>query len=455
MAAQRPNESESWPKFPMNDQITTSTARENSQRSLIMSVPTGRAGARGKTHAPPIRAAVALLTGGGDKPYAIGMASALSAHGILIDFIGSDDLDVPELRRLKSLNFLNLRGDQRTNVSFLKKMTRVLAYYLRLAKYAANSRAKIFHILWNNKFELFDRTLLLFYYKLLGKRLVFTAHNVNARKRDSNDQCLNRLTLWVQYHLVDRIFVHTEQMRQELVTQFGTSSNKVVVIPFGINSTAPNTALTPREAKLKLGLRDQQRVLLFFGNIAPYKGLEYLIEAIALLSKTVRDYRLIIAGRPKSCLTYWEAVQRRISSEGLETSVIQRIEYVPDADTEVYFKAADVVVLPYICIFQSGVLLLAYNFGLPVIASNVGSLREDVVEGKTGFVCKPRDPADLAHSIETYFSSPLYRQLEMFRKDIQTFANEKYSWTRVGEITRAVYTPLLGRRLSSPGAEFA
>jgi glycosyltransferase involved in cell wall biosynthesis len=112
-------------------------------------------------------------------------------------------------------------------------------------------------------------------------------------------------------------------------------------------------------------------------------------------------------------------------------------------------------VLPYLRIFQSGVLFLAYNFGLPVIASNVGSLKKDVVEGKTGFVCKPRDPADLANTIETYFSSPLYRQLETFRKDIQTFANEKYSWTRVGEITRSVYASLLGRRLGSPTANFA
>ena len=62
--------------------------------------------------------------------------------------------------------------------------------------------------------------------------------------------------------------------------------------------------------------------------------------------------------------------------------------------------------------FQSGVLFLGYNFGLPVIASDVGSLREDIVEGKTGFVCKPRDPIDLAKEIERYFSSELYRRLD-------------------------------------------
>jgi glycosyltransferase involved in cell wall biosynthesis len=119
---------------------------------------------------------------------------------------------------------------------------------------------------------------------------------------------------------------------------------------------------------------------------------------------------------------------------------------VPDADTEIYFKAADVLVLPYTHIFQSGVLFLSYNFGLPVIASDVGSLKEDIIEGKTGFVCKPRDPVDLSKCIETYFSSELYRELEMRRQDIKDFAAQKYSWTTVGEITESVYKKLLAQR---------
>ena len=71
------------------------------------------------------------------------------------------------------------------------------------------AQPKIFHILWNNKFEFFDRTLLMLYYKLLGKKIVFTAHNVNIRKRDGNDSWLNRFSLKIQYQLVDHIFVHT------------------------------------------------------------------------------------------------------------------------------------------------------------------------------------------------------------------------------------------------------
>ena len=129
---------------------------------------------------------VALLTGGRDKPYALGMAAALTSAGVHVDFIGSNDLSVPELLTKRRLNFFNLRGDQNLDAPPTRKMARVLTYYWRLACYSARAKPKIFHILWNNKFQLLDCTLLMLYYKLLRKRIVFTAQNVNAGKRDSN-----------------------------------------------------------------------------------------------------------------------------------------------------------------------------------------------------------------------------------------------------------------------------
>src|SRR5215468_3109305 len=92
---------------------------------------------------------IALLTGGGDKPYALGIAEALTSVGISMDFIGSDDLNVPELLANPCLNFLNLRGDQRPGASPIAKALRVLSYYVRLVRYAATARPILFHILWN------------------------------------------------------------------------------------------------------------------------------------------------------------------------------------------------------------------------------------------------------------------------------------------------------------------
>jgi D-inositol-3-phosphate glycosyltransferase len=390
---------------------------------------------------PAIR--VSILTGGGDKPYALGIAAALTSVGIHIDFVGSDDLSAPELLANPRLNFLNLRGDQREDASTKAKVLRVLKYYARLIVYAAKAKPKLFHILWNNKFQLFDCTLLMLYYKLLSKRVVFTAHNVNAGKRDQNDSWLNRISLKIQYSLCDRVFVHTDGMKSEMTSEFRIPESKVNVIPFGINHTVPNTSLSSAEAKRQLNINNDDKVLLFFGNIAPYKGLEYLVAAFSELLTKDRNYRLLVVGKSKGSESYWNQIRRAIESTGIGDRVIAKIEYVRDEETELYFKAADVLILPYAHVFQSGVLFLGYSFGLPPIAADVGSLKEEIIEGETGFVFNPRDSSDLARKVHSYFNSELFRNLETRRLEIKAYANERYSWDKVAAITTNVYSELL------------
>jgi D-inositol-3-phosphate glycosyltransferase len=395
---------------------------------------------------PPLRSEikVALLTGGFDKSYAIGLTMTLASKNVCLEVIGSDSVDGPEMHNTPGVSFLNLWGSKE-ETNFASKISRVLIFYARLFRYTATAKPKIFHILWNNKIQFFDRTLLMLYYKLLGKKVVFTAHNVNAGKRDANDSLLNRATLKVQYRLSDHIFVHTEQMKQELTRDFAIHEGKITVIPFGINNSVPDTELTPAEAKQRLGISDENRTVLFFGAIRPYKGLEYLVEAIGQVAANNPKYRLIIAGAPrKEYEDYLNKILQTLDRHLNRGQVIQRIQYIPDEETELYFKAADVLALPYTHVFQSGVLFLAYNFGLPVIASNVGSIHEDIVEGKTGFLCRPCDAADLAKAIEKYFESDLFKALGSQRQEIRDYANARHSWDQVGEMTRNVYDGLAG-----------
>jgi glycosyltransferase involved in cell wall biosynthesis len=389
---------------------------------------------------------VALLTGGDDKPYVLGFVQALTSEGMSFDVIGSDDLEVPELLQNRRVNFRNLRGDQRSDASLKSKAFRILRYYLRLFGYTVRAQAKIFHILWNNKFEFFDRTLLTVYYKLMGKYLVLTAHNVNTRSRDNTDNCLNRWSLRIQYQLVDHLFVHTSKMKSDLIAGFGVSERKVSVIPFGINNTVPNTNMRTADAKRRLGIANTDKTILCYGQIAPYKGLEYLIAAFAQVLKGDESYRLIIVGKPKWNRTYWNQIEQLIRDHGVRHRVIERIKHVPDEETELYFKAADVLVLSYTQVFQSGVLFLGYSFGLPAIVADVGSLKEEIVEGETGLVFKPRDSSDLAKTIEKYFASELFRNLEIRRAQIKEYANERYSWSKVATIATGIYADLLRSR---------
>jgi glycosyltransferase involved in cell wall biosynthesis len=385
---------------------------------------------------------VSLLTGGGDKPYALGLLNALVSKGVIVDFIGNDEMSNAEIVAHKSVNFLNLRGNQNPAAPRVQKITRVLRYYLRLIKYTATTDSPILHILWFNKFLLFDRTLLNIYYKFLGKKLVFTAHNIDEKERDGGNNYLNRLSLKILYNLVDHIFVHTAKMKSQLVHEFNIAETKVSVIPFGINNTIPKSDLTKIEARGRLHLKDHEKVLLFFGNIAPYKGLEYVMYAMDRLRNKDDSFRLIIAGQIKDCQAYWEKLELIAESLDISKYIIKKIEYIPDEDVEVFFKSSDVLLLPYKFIYQSGVLFLSYSFGLPVIATDVGSLREDIMEGKTGMICRAEDPDDLADKICRYFDSDLFRNLEENQKDIINYGNEKYSWDEVGNRTHSVYGSL-------------
>jgi glycosyltransferase involved in cell wall biosynthesis len=383
---------------------------------------------------------VSVLTGGGDRPYALGLAQSLADAGISLDFISSDFLESEELRANPRVHVLNLRGSMNVDAPIFSRIGRVLRYYVRLIRYAYSAEPRIFHILWNNKFELIDRTILLWYYRLCGHPIVMTVHNVNARMRDGQDSALNRATLRIQYHGCDHLFVHTAEMKRDLIDNFAVSAEAISVIPFGINSTVPDTDMTHVEARARLGLRTDEQVLLFFGNIAPYKGVEYLVEAMELLESHLPRLRVIIAGRPKGSESYWRSLDDRIERSGLGPRVIRYIEYVPDAETEIYFKAADVLILPYTQIFQSGVLFLAYNFGLPVIAADIASMKDDIVDGETGYVFEPKSGEDLARKIDAYFASPLYATLGEARPRIQQYAAEKYSWAKVAAISKSVYT---------------
>jgi glycosyltransferase involved in cell wall biosynthesis len=386
---------------------------------------------------------VAVLTGGQDRHYAYGLTTALIDQGLRLDVLGNDSVDGPEMHSAAGLKFLYIYG-HKPKRGFFAKIRNLVTTYLRLSGYALKSEAKVFHILWNYRIEAFDRTFLMLYFRLLGKKVALTAHNVNTARRDATDSVFNRLTLRMQYRLCHKIFVHTEKMKHELLEQLGVQNTKITVIPYGINNAVPNTQLTRPEARERLGIRENEKALLFFGAIKPYKGLEYLVAAFQSLADRDTTYRLIIAGeRKKESEKYLSEIRQMIVRHPSRSRVLQQIKFIPDDEAELYFKAADVAVLPYTEIFQSGVLFLAYSFGLPAICTKVGSFADEIIEGETGFLCEPRDTQSLIAAITKYFESELYRQSPRRTEQIQSRAYANHSWEKVGQITRNVYTDLL------------
>jgi D-inositol-3-phosphate glycosyltransferase len=373
--------------------------------------------------------------------YQLGLLSGLVQQGLEVDVIGGDFLGDAPVLRANAVHFLSYQKSFLPGESFPSKLCKVLNYYIRLIAYAFRSDSKLFHIQWPYKFVFLDRVVLPLFYKLLGKKLVFTAHNVDRGVRDGRSTWVNRWSLKALYRSVDHLIVHTARMKSELMIWFNIPTEKISVVPHGINSAVPDTALTRMEARDWLGLGQEERALLFFGNIDAYKGLDLLVDAVTRLRKSGTKLRLLVAGRVKECPDYWQRIKAQIDT-GLGASVICHLGFIPDELVERYFKAADVLVMPYRSIFQSGVLFMAFRFGLPVIATDVGAFKEDVIEGKNGFICRPEDIPDLARTIQVYFRSDLFLNLEGYRPSIRAVAEERYSWTKVAAITTQVYSSL-------------
>jgi D-inositol-3-phosphate glycosyltransferase len=389
---------------------------------------------------------VALLTGGKDPHYARGLARELAAKGVQIALVGGPD----EMLAIESGPGLVVRhdlvGDQDPEAGWLAKATRVMTYYVRLMIFAAHTDARVFHILWFRKFPQVERILLTLYLKVLGKKLVFTAHNVDDYARDGRAGGLvHKVSLRLLYKVADHLFVHTESMRGELSKAFRVPVNRVTVVPLGLNDVIPAPSAMPATAREKLELDPEARALLFFGNIAPYKGLEDLVRALSELVREDDRFILVIVGRVKdrSCKAYWQEIEQLIAELKLTDHVRKELRYVPDGDVGLFFRAADVSVLPYRRVYQSGVLGLSYAQGLPVIAADVGSMKEDIVEGETGLLFRAGDAADLAARIRAYFASDLFKDLEARAPTLRDYGEERFSWKTNADRTYAVYERLL------------
>jgi glycosyltransferase involved in cell wall biosynthesis len=385
---------------------------------------------------------ITFITGGAPH-YEAGLITGLVEHNITVDVIGGDDLANTPVLHHPQVCFRNIYGKSGQGTALWQKVLRLIAVYFKLLTHAAKSDARLIHIQWPYKFVFFERTVLNLYYKALRKKIVFTAHNVDAAARDGKQSWANRASLRFHYRIMDRIIVHTERMKSELSRSFGIPDSKISVIPHGVMSAVPESDLTKDGARERLRLAKESRVILAFGLISPYKGLEYLVAALAQLHKEDKKFILVIAGRIKECQDYWDGVKALIEREGLAGNVLTHIEHIPDGSVENYFKAADVLVMPYRSIFQSGVLFLAFRFGLPVIATDVGSLKKDVIDGKAGFISKVDDSTDLARTIETFFASDMFTNSENKRREIREYAFARYSWSSIADQTRQVYENVL------------
>jgi len=160
---------------------------------------------------------------------------------------------------------------------------------------------------------------------------------------------------------------------------------------------------TKEAARQELALNLEDRLLLFFGFVRPYKGLHHLLAAMPAILEQI-EITLLVVGE------FWRGraeTESRIAQLGLGGQVKLIDQYVPNEEIELFFSAADLVVLPYESATGSGILQIAMGLERPAVVTNVGGLAEIVVHGETGLVVPPGDSTALAEAIVHYFKEGL------------------------------------------------
>jgi len=227
---------------------------------------------------------------------------------------------------------------------------------------------------------------------------IFLCHNVMPHERSRVDRALIRLA----FSAPDGFIVHAESDREKLRKIRPQAPVRCTPHPeYAIFSEL--SAVTRQEARARLGLSPKDRVVLFFGYIRPYKGLGHLIEAMAIARRSI-DCTLLVAGE------FYEnrsAYDQLIDRYTLQDRVRLKDSYIPNEDVADYFRASDLVVLPYLSATQSGIVQIAYGFDKPVVVTNVGGMAEVVSDGETGFVVPAGDPEALASAVVRFFREEL------------------------------------------------
>ncbi len=238
--------------------------------------------------------------------------------------------------------------------------------------------------------------------------------NVIPHERKPGDISLTKYF----FNAVDHFILLSEKVRNDLLSLKPEANNKVLPHPIYSNFGLP---VEKTEAKNYLRLEDE-KLILFFGFIRDYKGLDVLFNSISLLKNELK-LKLIIAGEFYSNK---EKYLKLIDELGIKENLLMFTDFIPTSEVKYYFSAADCVVLPYRDATQSGIVQIAMNFRKPVIATNVGGLGEVIENGKTGFIVEKENPQMLADAIKKFYMNNSEPE---FVKNISMEA-EKYSWKK-------------------------
>lgn len=267
-----------------------------------------------------------------------------------------------------------------------------------------------------------------FFATFFNVKLVLTIHDVNPFSKKTNPY----LKRWILL-LADKVIVHNEFSKKELIKD-KINLKKISVVPHGHYLDFINPKTNKIVAKKKFGLQSK-KVIMFFGMIKEEKGLDILIKSFHEVRKKNKDVVLFIAG--KNYKTDNKKYTKIINQLGLKNSCVIHNKYIPENELCDYYGCADVIVLPYKLIFQSGVLMMSSSFNVPIIVSDLEPFLDIIDDQKSGLVFKVNDVKSLAEKL--IFSINSSEKMNSYAKNNFEKIKNQYDWTKIGKLNKDVY----------------
>ena len=377
-------------------------------------------------------------------PYDAALVTALRAEGAEVEFFGRRKRrgeTVPSALELREHFYRGAeqlrRGVPLTAFRFAKGAEHALDM-LRLRAVLAAAPPDAIHFQWA-PLPVLDRRLMALFRRIAPT--ILTVHDTTPFNGSPNSS-LQQMGALAVLAAFDHLVVHTEQGRQALRRQ-GIPDAKLTVIPHGV------LALGDAPPKPPGG----ERTILLFGKIKPYKGTDLLIEAFARLPPELRrTTRLRIVGEPFIDI---EPLMARAGALGVADRITWDPRYVDDGEIGAILAEADLLAFPYREIDASGVLMAAFPYGKPLVATSIGAFRELLRDGEHGRLVAQEDPTALATALADVLSDPA-RAARMGER-VRALAGGIPGWNEIARRTIALYRALAAREadVESPAARSA
>lgn len=290
---------------------------------------------------------------------------------------------------------------------------------VRTARYIRRKKPDMVVIQWWHPY--FAPCYFLLTHFMGRQNVTFVCHNVFPHERFPMDKLLTRLAL----NNGSNFIVHAREEAEELKKIQPHPS--YVVTPHPTYNAFRFEGMGKEQAREKLHIGPEERILLFFGYVREYKGLKYLLRAMPEICREDEKVKLWIVGEFGADRENYQNLIRELK---IENRVRVKDAYTPDREVEKYFAAADLVALPYTSATQSGIVQIAYGFLKPVVVTNVGGLPDVVEDGRTGYIVEPGNPKAIAEAVTRFFGE---NHAERMRENIEKEA-ERFSWERMGEV---------------------